>query len=368
LTIDFSQGDNDTLDIVTDFEARTAGLSADLTLETTGRLVSADISRAFLEGRADVSGTARRGDENALIFNVNGKFLDLSELVGSMLQVGAGGRSAAARVGTVNLDAEIDQLRLRDGFDMLGATMSLSSTKDGLQLAEAAGTTQTGAPVSAAYDASGLGDPSFLVTSGDASFLASVFFGFDALEAGELEMSGTLARGDLPTQIRIGITDGRLKDAPLFTQILSIASIRGLSDTLSGDGVLFTEIDIPLAITGQRYNIVGAKASGPALGMTANGWVNTESGGIDIDGVLVPSFGINSALGGIPIIGDLFVSRDGEGVISLRYGVEGTLERAEVSVNPLSAVTPGVLRRIFEDPENEDFLQNLNGEAANATE
>ncbi|MEO1475715.1 MAG: DUF3971 domain-containing protein, partial [Pseudomonadota bacterium] len=101
LTIDFSQGDNDTLDIVTDFEARTAGLSADLTIETTGRLVSADISRAFLEDRADVSGTARRGDENALIFNVNGKFLDLSELVGSMLQVGAGGRSAAARVGTV---------------------------------------------------------------------------------------------------------------------------------------------------------------------------------------------------------------------------------------------------------------------------
>lgn len=137
---------------------------------------------------------------------------------------------------------------------------------------------------------------------------------------------------------------------------------------IAGDGVLFTDIDIPLAIAGGRYNIVGAKASGPALGFTANGWVNTDTGDLDVDGVLVPSFGINSALGGIPLIGDLFVSRDGEGVISLRYGVEGTLERAQVSVNPLSAVTPGVLRRIFEDPENEDFLEKLQDETVTATE
>ncbi|MEM6410342.1 MAG: AsmA-like C-terminal region-containing protein [Pseudomonadota bacterium] len=368
LSLEFSQGENDSTDFLADFQAENAAFLADLEVERTGRLLSADVDRAFLEGSADLMGTARRTPEGGLLFTLDGGFLDLSEVVGNMSQVGAGGSSAAASFGDIDLRAEIDQLRLRDGFDMLSAKMSMSSTAEGLQTAEAVGITQTGAPVTAAFDASGLGDPTFLITSGDASFLASVFFGFDALEDGELEMSGTFARGDLPTQIRLGITDARLKEAPLFTQILSLASIRGLSDTLSGEGVLFTEIDIPLAIAGGRYNIVGAKASGPALGMTANGWVNTESGGIDIDGVLVPSFGINSALGGIPLIGDLFVSRDGEGVISLRYGVNGTLERAQVSVNPLSAVTPGVLRRIFENPDDEDFFENLEDETASATE
>ncbi|MEM7661908.1 MAG: AsmA-like C-terminal region-containing protein [Pseudomonadota bacterium] len=368
LSLEFSQGDNDTTDFLADFQAENAKLTADIAIERSGRLVSLDVDRAFLDGSADLAGTARRDEDGGLVFRLQGAFLDLSEVVTSMPQVGGGGSSMAASFGNIDLAAEIDQLRLRDGFDMLGAKMSLTSTAEGLRTAEAVGVTQTGAPLSAAFDASGLGDPAFRVTSGDASFLASVFFGFDSLEDGDLEIAGTFARGDLPTQIRIGITDGRLKDAPLLTQILSLASIRGMSDTLSGDGVLFTDIDIPLAIAGGRYNIVGAKASGPALGFTANGWVNTDTGGIDIDGVLVPSFGINSALGGIPLIGDLFVSRDGEGVISLRYGVKGTLERAQISVNPLSAVTPGVLRRIFEDPENEDFLEDIEDETANANE
>ena len=71
--------------------------------------------------------------------------------------------------------------------------------------------------------------------------------------------------------------------------------------------------------------------------------------------MLVPSFGVNSALGGIPIIGDLFVSREGEGVFSLTYSVRGELARAQVAVNPLSAITPGVLRRIFENPSNTEL-------------
>ena len=62
---------------------------------------------------------------------------------------------------------------------------------------------------------------------------------------------------------------------------------------------------------------------------------------------------MNSALGGIPIFGDLFVSREGEGVFAMTYAVRGSLESARVSVNPLSGILPGVLRRIFESPETE---------------
>ncbi|MEM9667336.1 MAG: AsmA-like C-terminal region-containing protein [Pseudomonadota bacterium] len=369
LAIEISQGENGSVDLLGSFEAETAAVEADVTIEETGRMLRADVDRAFLLNKADIYGKARRGEDNSLVFNVGGAFLDLSEVMGNLTGVRSGGSDIASRVGKVAMEAEIDQLRLREGFDMLSAKMQLASTEDGLKTIEATGLTQTGADFTAAYDASGLGDPSFLVTSGDASFIASVFLGLDALEDGELEMSGTLASGDLPTQVRVEVTDARLKDAPLFTQVLGLASIRGVSDMISGEGVLFTEIDIPLAIAGGRYNVIGAKASGPALGMTANGWVNTQSGGLDLSGVLVPSFGLNSALGGIPLIGDLFVSRDGEGLISLRYGIEGTLDRAEVSVNPLSAVTPGVLRRIFENPGNDDVLDSLeSGERASVSE
>ena len=120
---------------------------------------------------------------------------------------------------------------------------------------------------------------------------------------------------------------------------------------MSGEGVLFSNVELPLTLTPEGFYIRGGKASGPALGLTANGHMLDDGEDLQISGVLVPSFGVNSALGGIPIIGDLFVSREGEGVFAITYDVRGSLEEARVSVNPLSGIVPGVLRRVFENPE-----------------
>ena len=68
---------------------------------------------------------------------------------------------------------------------------------------------------------------------------------------------------------------------------------------------------------------------------------------------------MNSMLGGVPIIGDRIVGRDGEGIFSITYSVAGTLEKAQVAVNPLSAVTPGILRRIFENPSDTSIPESL---------
>ena len=86
------------------------------------------------------------------------------------------------------------------------------------------------------------------------------------------------------------------------------------------------------------------------MGITARGWIAPETGELSLDGVLVPSFGVNSLLGGLPVIGDLFVSRQGEGMFAPTYSVRGTFARARVQINPVAAFTPGVLRRIFENP------------------
>jgi hypothetical protein len=182
--------------------------------------------------------------------------------------------------------------------------------------------------------------------------MAQAFMDVDFLEGGDLDLVGTLPRDQSPAKFEIGITNARLRNAPFLTQILSLASLRGLADTLGGEGVLFSRIDVPLTISNGRYVVTGAKAQGPALGLTASGFMDGKSNAIEFDGVLVPSFGMNSALGGIPIIGDLVVGRDGEGVFSLTYGIRGTLEKASVSVNPLSALAPGVIRRIFENPSD----------------
>ena len=53
-------------------------------------------------------------------------------------------------------------------------------------------------------------------------------------------------------------------------------------------------------------------------------------------------------LGAVPVLGDLLVSKQGEGVFGLTYAMKGNIGEPSLIVNPLSVLTPGILRRIFE--------------------
>jgi hypothetical protein len=62
----------------------------------------------------------------------------------------------------------------------------------------------------------------------------------------------------------------------------------------------------------------------------------------------VPLYGLNSALGAIPILGRVLVGRQGEGVVGITFAVKGKLDEPSVLVNPMSVMTPGIFRQIFE--------------------
>ena len=325
-----------------------AYLDGDFTLGGDSKLVSATLRRAYLKNKADVGGTITRSG-GTINLGLTGTYLDLS---GAMPGVGAIGDSDTGSKTPLNVTARVDTLTLRPGLDMTEAQFAMATGAAGIETFEATGLAANGSLFEARFDARGAGGAVFHVNSGDAGFIASAFLGIDYLEGGKLELDGTLASDGKPSKFDIGITSARMRNAPFLTQILSLASLRGLADTLGGEGVLFSRIDIPLTLSGDRYIVEGAKAQGPALGLTTNGFFDGKSGQIEFDGVLVPSFGMNSALGTIPILGDLVVGRDGEGVFSLTYGIRGTMEKANVSVNPLSALAPGVIRRIFENPSD----------------
>ncbi|MFN7055035.1 AsmA-like C-terminal domain-containing protein [Hyphomonas sp.] len=347
-TIDHREVDGRTVSSVS-FRSPSARLDGDLTLGADSRLVAATLREAFLRNSAEVSGSVARERDNSLTVTLAGRYLDISGVLS-----GLGAASAAAEDDGVpmRLAASVDRLTVRPGLDLRQARLMAASGRSGLQTLEASGQTAGGAPLEARLDATGNGPARLDVTSGDAGFLTGAILGADFLSGGQMVISGTLEKDGQPADLALQITNARMREAPFLTQILSLASLRGLTDTLGGEGVLFSRIDIPLKVSGSRYVVSGAKAQGPALGLTASGFVDTRTTDLQLDGVLVPSFGVNSALGGIPILGDLVVGRDGEGVFSLTYSVRGTLDKANVAVNPLSALAPGVIRRIFENPSD----------------
>tara|TARA_Y100000052_G_scaffold27597_1_gene37234 strand:+ start:25484 stop:28849 length:3366 start_codon:yes stop_codon:yes gene_type:complete len=331
------------------FKSDDVDFRGNINLTDAGRLDHLMVDRFYLEDQFDLTGELVRTDPLSLSLKVSGPFLNAEPVLDSLLE-GGSDDGALPVFGNVSFEADIERLRLRRGFTVEDARLQTRFSGPVMAYLDVAGDLDGREDFSLRIEDNGNGSRNLSAEASDAGVMFEALLGQAIVRDGSLKLDGVLRSGDEASTLNLSLSEVRLMDAPLLTQILSLASLRGLADVMSGEGVLFTSVDIPLLIDNSGYYIQGAKASGPALGLTLKGSIRDSGNDITIDGVLVPSFGVNSALGGIPIIGDLFVSREGEGVFAMTYSVRGSLEEARVSVNPLSGMLPGVLRRIFENP------------------
>jgi uncharacterized protein YhdP len=85
----------------------------------------------------------------------------------------------------------------------------------------------------------------------------------------------------------------------------------------------------------------------PNMGLTAEGTVNFARNTIDVAGTFIPAYSVNNLLGQIPLVGVLLGGGRNEGVFAISYRAEGALNDPKLTVSPLSAIAPGILRKIL---------------------
>src|SRR5207247_1131817 len=85
---------------------------------------------------------------------------------------------------------------------------------------------------------------------------------------------------------------------------------------------------------------------GEALGVTAEGWVDLDQDRLDLQGTVAPAYALNSLFGNVPIIGTL-LGGGSQGLFAANYRLSGATADPQVTVNPLAALTPGILRQLF---------------------
>lgn len=142
--------------------------------------------------------------------------------------------------------------------------------------------------------------------------------------------------------------DYRLQNAPAIARALATASPSGVSDKIGGrDGIAFNVLDGAFVYENGVVTLSEARAHGSEVGVTASGRIDIDGGTIDLAGTLVPLYTLNSAIGRIPVIGDLLVGEEGSGIFAATYRLDGPLDDPDVSVNPLAALAPGFLRNLF---------------------
>jgi hypothetical protein len=110
----------------------------------------------------------------------------------------------------------------------------------------------------------------------------------------------------------------------------------------------FSHVVVPFQYDGTNLDVDQAYAKNPSLGLTGKGRIGLSAGHASLTGTIVPAYFFNAMLGQLPLVGRLFSPEKGGGVFAMRFGVEGQLMDPSISINPISAFTPGFLREIFD--------------------
>ena len=153
---------------------------------------------------------------------------------------------------------------------------------------------------------------------------------------------------DEKTKSNLKLYDFKLNEVPALTKLLTLASLQGIADLLSGEGIRFNEFEMKYDKDKGLMTIEEIYSLGPSISVLMDGYVQ-KNGLISLRGTLVPATTINKAIGSIPLLGDILVGKKaGEGIFGVSFKIKGYPKKLKTSVNPIKTLTPRFITRTLE--------------------
>ena len=144
------------------------------------------------------------------------------------------------------------------------------------------------------------------------------------------------------------IDNFKVQEVPVLAKLLSLASLQGIADLLTGEGIRFTDFEMIFSNNKDLMTINELYAIGPSISLLMEGYIQSESL-ISLRGTLVPATTINKTISSIPLIGDLLIGKKvGEGVFGVSFKIKGPPKNLKTSVNPIKTLTPRFITRTLE--------------------
>lgn len=308
------------------------GLRAEgsVTLQPDGQLQQANFSRVQLDNWVDAPvDIVGLGPGKPPLIRVPGGTIDLRR---TTLTRGDGGQNSG-KGGPVSLN--LDRLQVSDNISItdFSAELDMSNGPDGRFTGQVNGQ----APILGRVSPQN-GRSAFAISSSDAG---AVFRSANLLKQardGRLELYLVPGDGAGVYEGKLEAANLRITDAPTMAALLNAISLVGLLEQLDGEGIHFNQVDAKFQLSPERVTLYSGSAVGVSMGISMEGYYNTGNKWLDMEGVISPIYALN--LGGI-------FSRQGEGLVGVKYALDGVASAPRVRVDPLSVLTPGVFRDIF---------------------
>jgi hypothetical protein len=119
----------------------------------------------------------------------------------------------------------------------------------------------------------------------------------------------------------------------------------------------FAKARMDFVRTPGRIDFKDAAIFGGQVGFTLGGYIDYARDRMDVSGTFVPAYGLNNVFAQVPLFGPLLGGNQYEGLFAVNFRASGQASAPTLAVNPLSAVAPGFLRKLFgvagEEPQAE---------------
>ncbi len=322
------------------------GLSS-LDVLTLDRLVS---------GRTNLSGSVTTTTSGGWDIVVSGQLLDVRPAIDLFHKMpGASGdapRQPSKRsLPPLNIDVRIQEVV--DGHDHTLGRLTADASHDGAHWQSITGNLEitAGNVLRLRLTPSPPSGSDLRVTAHNAGEVLSALLPTSEVVGGALEITGHRATREGPLGGHVRVNDFLLKEADALTRILQLASIGGALDALSGAGLEFKQLDADYVLADKVLTIKDLRTHGSSIGITCDGRADFNHSTLNFTGAVVPVARIQSMLGKIPGLGVIITGTNKEGLLAVNYSVKGPFSNLDIRVNPLSGLTPGILRDMFKIPE-----------------
>lgn len=193
---------------------------------------------------------------------------------------------------------------------------------------------------------------SLLVHANDAGQFLKNLSIYDDIQGGNLEIKAE-RQNHGPFKGIFKLKNFDAHKIPVLARFAAVLSPIGIVNLFSNDeNVSMERFDCDFVFDEAFLSVKNGIGKSISLGFTVEGKLDRLNRIYNLKGNLTPARFLNSFLNNIPVLGALLNGGEGEGLFGLSYTVTGSFDKPDVSVNPLSILAPGFLRKLF-SPDGE---------------
>jgi AsmA-like C-terminal region/Protein of unknown function len=316
------------------FDGAGASLKGSAQMSGEGSLISAKLTQLRLSPGDDLKADVATGD-SGLKITARGATLDARPILKGLFAAGPPG-------GAKDFDLDLKVA------SVTGANKQALSQVD-LALARREGQTRElrldaslgSGPLTARTGEGG----AIRVQGADAGALLKFLDYYPRMEKGAFDLS--MRSGDGVQEGQVSVKDFVLRNEPALRQLVAAGQPSVGAAPIDADAAPFQKLTGAFTRTTGRVDLRDSVIYDQQMGLTAKGFIDYARDRVDLSGTYVPAYQVNNLVTHIPVFGTLLGGGAHEGMFAVNYRITGPASAPTLAVNPLSAVTPGFLRKVF---------------------